>query len=245
MHITNLNNHLLSHIFAFAAVESYIPLQLTCHRFCNFIKDNQSLFKTWSIAKFPSHLDSSTPLPHDEDYKWLIKCLHNNISYSGSNDSRKYGYTLNQRELQIRSIIRVSVHDGKTRTITQGIIKGTTSNPFCLVGIFCNGVLQGAGTYINIGITYQGQFSHDRYHGLGTLTRKNGESYHGYFLDGKKDGLGTCKYFDGSHYTGQWYNDKRYGQGSHHWPDGSSYVGQFDYDEYYKLARSPNASTAK
>ena len=235
MHITNLNNGLLLHIFAFAALEAHIPLQLTCHRFYNLAKDNQGLFKTWSIAKFPSHLDSSTPLPHDTDYKWLVKCLHNNTSHFGPSDSRKYGYYLNQDELRIRSIIRVSVHDGKTWTITRGIVKYSTIDSFYQVGMFCNGLLQGQGTFINRDITYQGQFNCGNYHGLGTLTCENGESYHGYFLNDKKNGLGTQKYEDGSCYVGQWHNDKRHGQGSYHWLCGSSYVGQFDHDDYDKL----------
>ena len=233
MHITNLNNNIILRIFALLPLTAYIPLILTCQRFHKLVNDNQSLLKTWCINKFPHHITQHTPLPNDLDYKWLLMCLHFDITQFIHQASHRYGYIKIPGFLYIRSIIRSSFHFDKPYVIAQGISFNISN--IISIGTFLDGKLQGYGTCIKSESTYVGEFIDGQYHGLGTLIWTNDKSYHGYFSDNCKSGLGTQKYEDGSCYVGQWHNNLKHGQGSYTWPNGNSYVGQFYSDKYYGL----------
>lgn len=85
--------------------------------------------------------------------------------------------------------------------------------------------------------SYEGEFKQDQYHGLGGLTKEDGEKYNGEFKNGKRHGYGCCEHPDGSVYDGQWENDKPHGEGSLTDPDGNTTISvwlngeQVDYDD--------------
>lgn len=121
MSVTSLNNNLILHVFSFLPLTSYKSLILTCHRFNSLVANNQSLLQSWCISKFPKYIAETTPLPNDMDFKWLLMCLHFDISHKPDPDSHKYGFIQGQFHLRIRSIIRISIRRKAAHVITQGI----------------------------------------------------------------------------------------------------------------------------
>ena len=232
---TQAQHKLLLHIFAFAPLTSYIPLTLTCQRFHKLVHNNQSLFKTWCMPKFPEYITSTTPLPSGLDYKWLLMCLYNEIPTDQDDQElhvRKYGHVKTLDHLHIRSIIHITNRQYEIDVTAQGISYDIAARIY-RIGILHNHKLEGQGTYITPNLTYQGEFVNDEYHGLGTLTCKNGKMYHGDFFVNCKIGQGTCTFEDGSCYVGQWYNDMMFGNGTYRWPNGDKYVGQWRNDKQH------------
>lgn len=231
MPLTDLNNYLLVHIFAFLLLETYVPLILTCQRFHNIITTNQSLLQSWCINKFPKHITATIPLPDGTDYNWLVKCLLNDLSNIRNTKVHKYGY-LNGFDLHMRNIIRIS----NDQMLTRGIYINQSMSTY-RIGTFVNDTQQGHGIFIESDKSYVGEFQDGYCYGLGTLTWKNGESYHGYFVDNRRSGLGTFKYINGCCYVGQWSDDKLHGNGSYHWANGNHYVGRIHNGGFHGLGQ--------
>lgn len=221
MSIASLSNPLLLHIFELLPLASWIPLQLTCHRFYNLTANNQALLKTWCFNMFPSYLNASTPLPPNTDYKWLSKCLSNSID----DNPRTYGYTCTTDMLWIRSVISY-----EPDLVELGILLDIPSMTYDS-GTFINDELQGQGTRITDDYTYAGEFIDNVAYGLGTYTHASGDTYHGYFVDNCREGFGTYKWPNGDYYTGQFHWGKYRGYGYHVWASGSTYKGQYQNDE--------------
>ena len=221
MSIASLSSPLLLHIFELLPLASWIPLQLTCHRFYNLTANNQALLKTWCFNMFPSYLNASAPLPPNTDYKWLSKCLSNSID----DDPRTYGYTCTTDMLWIRSVISY-----EPDLVALGIWLDIPSMTYDS-GTFINDELQGQGTRIMTNYTYIGEFIDNDAHGLGTTTHASGNTYHGYFVDNRRQGFGTYKWVNSSYYTGQFHCSKIHGYGFHNWNNGDTYKGQYRNDK--------------
>eukprot|EP01113_Clastostelium_recurvatum_P000076 TRINITY_DN1003_c0_g1_i1.p1 TRINITY_DN1003_c0_g1~~TRINITY_DN1003_c0_g1_i1.p1 ORF type:complete len:441 (-),score=155.83 TRINITY_DN1003_c0_g1_i1:425-1747(-) len=79
---------------------------------------------------------------------------------------------------------------------------------------------------------YHGEWSSDKFHGIGVCTWPDGRKYQGEFRDGKRGGYGIFTWTNGCRYEGEWDMDKRHGKGKDVWPDTSSYVGEYKHDKF-------------
>ena len=81
------------------------------------------------------------------------------------------------------------------------------------------------------GHTYQGEWSRNHKHGLGTHVYPNKDRYEGEWSDGLRHGAGTYwKHENGRYrvrYTGMWENDKYHGQGVYYNKKGERYEGDW------------------
>lgn len=69
------------------------------------------------------------------------------------------------------------------------------------------------------GVTYEGEFKEDKFHGIGKLSfGKNGPNakdiYEGSFKEGKYCGFGRYCWSEGPEYIGQWADNMRNGKGN-------------------------------
>jgi len=83
------------------------------------------------------------------------------------------------------------------------------------------------------GDVYIGEFKGGKFHGKGTLTRKDGSMYEGAWEKGVPHGKGKRKIFDGSLYEGEWRNFQRQGRGKQTNDNGSQYVGHWKNDNMH------------
>ena len=89
-------------------------------------------------------------------------------------------------------------------------------------------LFHGQGTFLWIsGSKYQGPFVAGKVHGKGTFTESNGTTYTGFFSNGKKHGRGTTKWPSGQSHHGMWWDGDMSGKGTLNWPNGVQYKGKF------------------
>ena len=82
-------------------------------------------------------------------------------------------------------------------------------------------------THWGNGWSYDGDATHGRFNGGGTLINDQQDRYAGLWQDGKMEGFGVLMRADGSRYTGDWKNDLPNGQGELVRADGSIVKGSF------------------
>jgi hypothetical protein len=81
------------------------------------------------------------------------------------------------------------------------------------------------------GAKYKGQWKGNVRHGVGILTRADGQTYEGAFVEGQAHGKGKLVASNGNMYDGEWDMDRAHGQGIYRHVDGSTYEGQWRADE--------------
>ena len=85
------------------------------------------------------------------------------------------------------------------------------------------------------GDVYIGEFKGVKFHGKGTLTRKDGSKYEGTWKKGVPHGKGKRKYINGDLYEGEWRNFKRHGRGTFksHYGLKYLYVGEWKNNNHH------------
>ena len=63
-------------------------------------------------------------------------------------------------------------------------------------------------------LVYEGEWEKGEMHGMGALTKPNGDKYEGEFVKGFKHGDGMVTYHDGNSFVGVWSKGKRCGRGT-------------------------------
>ena len=81
---------------------------------------------------------------------------------------------------------------------------------------------------------YDGAFSHDLYHGLGTYYYENGDRFDGAFLVNHFKGPGTFVFSMGDSFQGMFDDDDRFSEGVYSFGYGGSYKGTFSYGKFEK-----------
>ena len=78
------------------------------------------------------------------------------------------------------------------------------------------------------GATYDGEFAHGLYNGLGTFVWEDLGVYKGTWKDGVRSGVGTYSSGDKLYvYDGEWSEDAKDGRGFQKLPNGRSFEGTF------------------
>ena len=100
-------------------------------------------------------------------------------------------------------------------------------------GEWIHGIWSGLGCLKNQqGDVYRGYFQDNLRHGEGTMTYNDGRYFDGFFeLDELVDG--TMYYHDGGSYEGQFRLGRRDGRGTYRFVDGSTFLGNWKSDRYH------------
>jgi len=102
---------------------------------------------------------------------------------------------------------------------------------------------EGIGTLYNIndGLKYIGEFSNDKFNGLGRIIFNDGSYYEGVFENNFQNGYGKFQYENYS-YIGNWLKNKKNGFGEENFEDGSYYKGYFvnDFKNGYGIFQYAN-----
>lgn len=117
--------------------------------------------------------------------------------------------------------------------LPEGIGIMTLPNFDTYEGHWVNGEISGFGVYrfYNAKLdkfkgSYEGEFAHSKFNGLGKMNYPDSSVFYGYWKDGKKDGQGQFTSSAGSCIIGRWEEDTLK-EGIYIFPDGTKYIGSF------------------
>jgi hypothetical protein len=114
-------------------------------------------------------------------------------------------------------------------------------------GHICNGKRDGAGEFVwASGAQYNGQWSNDRFHGLGILKCKQ-YMFEGFWKEGHRTGQGKIVFDRGDMYDGNWEQDSYCGDGVYSFSDGRTLRGVWAHGNLVKetaLSSENEASSA-
>ena len=79
----------------------------------------------------------------------------------------------------------------------------------------------GKGGYGKKKLVSSGEYSDDRRHGYGDMTKANGRRYIGEFVQGRRHGKGQMSFPNGDKYTGDWQRGRRSGHGLYLFANGN------------------------
>mmetsp|Transcript_96125 Transcript_96125/g.170583 ORF Transcript_96125/g.170583 Transcript_96125/m.170583 type:complete len:266 (-) Transcript_96125:21-818(-) len=87
------------------------------------------------------------------------------------------------------------------------------------------------------GRSYDGQFQHGRFSGLGKMvwqTQKGVMTYEGEYVEDLKHGMGKFEWPDGRKYDGEWLRGKRHGRGAYTTSKGEYKIGHWSEDRFLR-----------
>lgn len=115
----------------------------------------------------------------------------------------------------------------------EGIGVMTLPNFDTYEGHWVNGEMSGFGVYRfynekmdKFKGSYEGEFAHSKFDGLGKMNYPDSSVFYGYWKDGKKDGQGQLTLNTGETIIGRWKGDTLK-DGIYIFPDGTKYIGNF------------------
>lgn len=221
MAIHNINNKLLAIIFTFVDLQDSLSLQLTCKKFHRIIFADQTIWKSWCIAKIPkcyNDIDDYDSLPHIFNWNWLANCLRYNVTTEKlfANNYSGFGYR----------IFDAFTYAGQWHKSEQDGFGVCVYSKYRFIGYKKGYIRQGFVIYENKD-TFKGQLVGYTKHGYGIYTWSDGGSYSGEWKLDDYHGYGIFKWPDNTSYQGMWNNDKYHGYGTFAWPNGDAYFGEW------------------
>jgi hypothetical protein len=192
---------------------------------CNFILKwitNTKNFLFWNYEHSPNLWKLS---PHLELCKNVKILYENGDIYNGE---LSFGLPNNQGRLEYnyKNIDYIYIGD-----FVNGLKQGkgnlaSKDNKFSYEGDFINDKFEGFGTWFDHDDKYNGFFKEGKFHGNGSLFKKNGDKYEGEFFEGFLI-KGKINFNNGDCYEGDLVNDYFEGKGSYTYKNGDIFKGEF------------------